>query len=66
MPSSRRRRQKQETETYTIPEAGKRLRIGRNQAYAAAKRGEIPTIKIGRRLVVPKSAFERFLESAGR
>jgi excisionase family DNA binding protein len=50
------------TGTYTVPEAGKRLKIGRNQAYAAAKRGEIPTIKIGRSLRVPKPAFDRLLE----
>jgi hypothetical protein len=33
-----------------------------NQAYAAAKRGEIPTIRIGRSLRVPKPAFDRLLE----
>jgi excisionase family DNA binding protein len=60
--SSRRPRRRQPTDTYTIPEAGKRLRIGRNQAYAAAKRGEIPTIRIGRSLRVPKPAFDRLLE----
>lgn len=62
MPASRRQRRKQQTDTYTVPEAGKRLKIGRNQAYSAAKRGEIPTIKIGRSLRVPKPAFDRLLE----
>jgi excisionase family DNA binding protein len=69
MTTPRRRRRKQqagETDAYTIPEAGKRLKIGRNQAYAAAKRGEIPTIKIGRSLRVPKPAFERLLEGGLR
>ncbi|MGC2198878.1 MAG: helix-turn-helix domain-containing protein [Stellaceae bacterium] len=64
MPGPRRRRSKQQTETYTVPEAGDLLRIGRNQAYAAAKRGEIPTIKIGRSLRVPKLAFNRLLKAA--
>jgi len=49
------------TDTLTVPEAGRRLGIGRDAAYDAAKRGEIPTIRLGRRIVVPKPAFERLL-----
>ena len=45
----------------TIPEVCEALGIGRNQAYEAIHRGEIPSIRIGRRLVVPKVAFERML-----
>ena len=48
--------------TTTITEAAKVLGIGRNQAYEAARRGEIPTIKIGKRLLVPEAALERMLE----
>ncbi len=48
--------------TYDIAEAGRMLGIGRNAAYAAAQRGEIPTIKIGRRLLVPIAALERMLK----
>lgn len=47
--------------THTVPEAGQILGIGRNAAYEGAKSGEIPTIKIGNRLVVPKAALERML-----
>jgi excisionase family DNA binding protein len=36
--------------TQTIAEAAKELGIGKNQAYAAARRGEIPTIRIGNRI----------------
>jgi len=39
--------------TITVPEAGRVLGIGRDAAYAAAERGEIPTLRLGRRLVVP-------------
>jgi excisionase family DNA binding protein len=49
-------------QTISITEAAARLGIGRNQAYEAAKRGEIPTIKIGRRVLVPVMAFRRLLE----
>jgi excisionase family DNA binding protein len=48
--------------TITIPEAAKTLGICRNKAYEAARRGEIPTIKIGKRLVVPLAALERMLQ----
>jgi excisionase family DNA binding protein len=48
-------------ETTTIEAAAKRLRIGRNQAYEAAQRGEIPVIRIGRRYLVPTAALDRML-----
>jgi excisionase family DNA binding protein len=44
---------------YTVPEAGRLLGLSRNGAYEAAKRGDIPTIRVGRRLVVPKAAFHQ-------
>lgn len=50
--------------TVSVPEAGKWLGIGRNAAYEAARRGEIPTIRIGRLLRVPVVALERKLEEA--
>lgn len=50
--------------TLTVEEAGKRLGIGRNGAYDAVRRGEIPTIKLGRRLLVPIAALDRMLDTA--
>jgi excisionase family DNA binding protein len=47
--------------TVTIVEAAKRLGIGRNQAYEAAHRGEIPSIRIGKRILVPVAALDRLL-----
>lgn len=47
--------------TLTVDEAALRLGIGRNAAYDAVKRGEIPSIRIGRRLLVPVAALERML-----
>jgi excisionase family DNA binding protein len=46
---------------YTIPEAAVVLGIGRNQAYAAAASGDIPTIRIGKRILVPKAAIDTLL-----
>lgn len=45
----------------TLEEAASLLRISRGSAYEAAKRKEIPTIRIGRRLLVPSDALERLL-----
>ena len=47
--------------TITVEEAAKALGIGRNSAYEAVRRGEIPSIAIGRRLLVPAAALERLL-----
>lgn len=38
--------------TYTIDEAAALIGIGRNAAYDAAHRGDIPTIRIGKRMLV--------------
>jgi len=51
--------------TISVPEAGKRyFNLSRNAAYAAAERGEIPVIRIGRLLRVPVRAMERKLDNA--
>ncbi len=47
---------------YTVPEAGRLLGLSRNGSYEAAKRGDIPTIRIGRLLLVPKVRFHRMLD----
>lgn len=53
--------------TISVPEAGKRyFGLSRNGSYAAAERGEIPTVRIGRLLRVPVRALERMLETAGQ
>ena len=52
-------------ETVSIEEIIKRLGIGRNSTYAALQRGEIPHIKIGRRYIVIRAQFERFLSVEG-
>lgn len=50
-----------EKRTYTIVEAARLLGIGRTVCYEAARQGQIPTIKVGRRLLVPKVALDRML-----
>jgi excisionase family DNA binding protein len=48
----------------SVPEAGKRLGIGRSAAYAAAASGQLPVIKLGGSLRVPLRALERLLDAA--
>jgi hypothetical protein len=55
------------TLTLSVPEAGRRyFNLGRGASYAAAARGEIPTIRIGRLLRVPIVAADRLLEQTGK
>ncbi len=43
----------------TVEEAAKRLGLSRPAAYEGVRRNEIPSIKIGRRILVPIAALER-------
>jgi excisionase family DNA binding protein len=52
---------KMERRTFSVPEAGQLLGLSRNSAYEAARRGDLPTIRIGRRLFVAKAALDRML-----
>jgi excisionase family DNA binding protein len=47
--------------TYSIDEVAKLFGIGRNQAYEAARRGDFPVIRLGKRIVAPKAAIDRML-----
>jgi excisionase family DNA binding protein len=42
---------------YSVPECAEALGVGRNTAYAAVKSGQLPSIRIGRRILIPKSAL---------
>jgi excisionase family DNA binding protein len=50
--------------TLTVEETARVLRISRANAYAAVKERTLPTVKIGRRYVVPRVALERLLNGA--
>lgn len=43
--------------TVSVEQAGQVLGFSRGASYAAAKRGELPTIRMGRRIVVPVPAL---------
>jgi hypothetical protein len=43
------------------PEVGEWLSLSKTSTYQAAARGEIPTIRLGRKLMVPTAAFRRLV-----
>jgi excisionase family DNA binding protein len=51
--------------TLSVPEAAELLGISRNLGYEMARTRVLPTIRLGRRLVVPKTALDALL-AAGR
>jgi hypothetical protein len=46
---------------FSVPEAGAMIGLSVNPSYEAARRGEIPTVKIGGLLIVPKALWLRKL-----
>jgi hypothetical protein len=52
-------------QTLSVPDAGRiYYDLGRNASYEAAHRGDIPTLRIGKKLRVPVRAMERKLDEA--
>jgi excisionase family DNA binding protein len=51
-------------EVLSVEEAGRKLGLGRAAAYAHAKAGHLPVIKLGNRTLVPKAALAKLLASA--
>ena len=54
---------KEDELTWSVPQAGSKVNLSRNAAYAAARRGEIPTIRFGKKLRVPKAKFLKMLSA---
>jgi len=53
---------KEDRKIMTVPEAGRiYYGLGRSASYDAARRGELPTIRVGRKLVVPVVRMEKIL-----
>lgn len=46
----------------SVEQARLRLGLSRGLMYEAVKRGEIPSIRIGKRILIPKSALLRLLD----
>ena len=47
---------------YSVADAGKRLGLSRGLMYEAIRTGQIPSIRIGRRILIPCAALDHLLE----
>ncbi len=49
----------------TVPEAAAMLGISRNFAYELVKQQQLPVIRFGKRLLIPRAALAKMLEKVG-
>lgn len=49
----------------TVPEAASMLGLSRNFTYELVKQKQLPVIKFGKRLLIPRAALEKMLEKGG-
>ena len=50
--------------TYSVTEAARLLGISRTKAYECIRTGELPALRLGRRIVVPAARLERLLDGS--
>ena len=48
--------------TYTAEEAADAIGISKNEIYSLMKRAEVPYVKFGRTVRIPKSAIKQWLD----
>lgn len=54
---------KTECMVYSIIQAAEVLGVSKSFMYKLARNNEIPVIKLGKRLVVPKNKFHEFIDN---
>jgi len=58
--------QNSEKLTLTVKETAQLLGLSRNSAYQGVLTGEIPHLKVGKRILVPRVSLERMLAETGK
>jgi excisionase family DNA binding protein len=55
-------------EFYTVAEVTEKLGLGRLSVYRAIERGDtpFPVVRFGRRLLIPRAAFDRYAAGEDR
>jgi excisionase family DNA binding protein len=48
--------------TMTVEEAARLLGVSRNTGYEAVRRGQIPSVRVGKRYLIPIVAMEKLLK----
>ena len=54
----------EEKAALSVRQAARLLGIGDNLAFRMVQEGRIPSVRLGRRILVPRRALERMLESS--
>ena len=54
-----------EKRTISVEEAAQYLGIGRSAAYEGVRRGDIPSVRVGKRWLIPVASLEKMLSEAG-
>lgn len=49
----------------SVAEAARALGVSRDAVYELVRRGEMPHLRVGRRVIIPRQALERWLAGAG-
>lgn len=49
---------------YTVNETAQILNIGMNKAYELIQQKEIPNVRVGRKILIPKQALENWLANS--
>ena len=52
--------------TYDVGTAARLLGLSRNSAYLACLNGQLPCLKVGKRILIPRVALERMLNEVGK
>ena len=47
----------------TVDDVRKTLGLSRGLVYEAVRRGDIPSVRVGRRILIPKAALEKLLSN---
>jgi excisionase family DNA binding protein len=50
----------------TVPEGARLIRSGPRALYKLIAEGKCPHLKVGRKIIIPRAAFLRWLENGGR
>jgi len=51
--------------TFTVDETRRKLGLSRGLIYQAIREGQIPSLRIGRRILIPRAALEKLLANPG-
>jgi len=52
--------------TLNVKDAAWVLGVSKNSCYQAVLKGELPSIRLGKRILIPSQALKAMLESAGK